>query len=83
MLSLFAYVTKTPDGSDSLVGMLIPGIGHQPLCFALERIALSPTVRQLAQQHADTTGQTVRLVRYDLETVLDTLRPQEGEGGHA
>lgn len=83
MLSLFAYVTKTPEGDDSLVGALFPGVGHTPLCFALERVATSPTIRQLAQEHADKTGQTVRFVRYDLETVLDTLRPQEGKGGHA
>lgn len=71
--TLYAWVTDTPDGEVNIVGAFLPTLGHVPLCFASERIARS--VGEIAQRHAQTHQQPVRLVRFKSDGVLERFEP--------
>jgi hypothetical protein len=72
--ALFAWVNDH-EGELSLVGAHHPEIGHVPLIFANQRIATSPSVRALAQRHADKWNRPVRLIQCVSTHTMETLEP--------
>jgi hypothetical protein len=59
---LWGWITDTPDGRRSLIGVLMPGVGHTPLVFASQEAATRVT--PLALSHGKEVGQPVRLVHF-------------------
>jgi hypothetical protein len=72
-LSLYAWTTRLPDGSTSLVGTILDGL-HTPLIAM--RIDVAASLQPFAKLHAEASGQPVYLERYDLAERLDEI-----EGG--
>jgi hypothetical protein len=75
MRSYYAWTTMLADGSVSLVGAML-GSMHTPLCAMSKEIVMDPLMVELAQAHADKTGQTVFLERFDYAGTMDTLKPK-------
>jgi hypothetical protein len=69
---LYAWTTMLPDGRPSIIGTLIDG-KHTPLIVA--DVAIAAGLRVVARKHAETTGQTVTLVRFGNSKVMETLKP--------
>ena len=63
--TLYAWQVQEPDGKWSLVGALIPSLGtHSPLIHRSLDI-VRDNFGPLAREHADRTGQRLRLARFD------------------
>jgi hypothetical protein len=71
---LWAWMTLS-EGEWVIVGAIIGGM-HTPLIFALERIARSRPIRDIAESHALASGQIVRLVRFQADGFLETIDPR-------
>jgi len=59
---LWAWITEVPGAGCSLVGVLMPGVGHTPLVFTSQQSAVRVT--PLALAHGEELGQPVRLVHF-------------------
>jgi hypothetical protein len=71
--ALFAWTTRLPDGSSSLVGALIAD-HHTPLIAT--RLDVAASLYPLAAAHAKASGQPVFLERFTYAETLETI-----EGG--
>jgi hypothetical protein len=69
--SLFAWTTRLPDGSVSLVGAVLGGF-HTPLIAS--RQAIAESMKPIAKEHSQVTGQPVFLERFDYAENIDTIR---------
>jgi hypothetical protein len=76
MADFYAWMTELPDGSRSLVGAMIGGF-HTPLCAANLELVTDPLMRDIAQLHAERSGQPVTLERFAYAGTLETLSPGE------
>jgi hypothetical protein len=63
--TLWAWVTETPDGKVSLVGVMLPPAGHTPLISHSE--ASVRVMEPLARAHGKASGQKVWLRRYAVQ----------------
>jgi hypothetical protein len=63
--TLWAWVTQTPDGAISLIGVAMPGLGHTPL-IGRDRSTVQQMGR-LAVAHGAALKQKVWLRRYVLQ----------------
>jgi hypothetical protein len=73
--TLWAWITETPDGEASMIGMLTE-FGHTPMITVRESLARG-LLRGLAIEHHETSGQPVWLVQYRAEAVLEQFPPTE------
>jgi len=71
---LWAWVTDVPGRGPSLVGVLMPGVGHTPLVFATQERAVKVT--RLALAHGKELGQEVRLVHFRAVEKFDVRKMQ-------
>jgi hypothetical protein len=70
MIALFAWTTRLPDGTTSLVGAIIDDL-HTPLIAT--RLDVAAGLRPLAKSHAEATGQPVFFERFEYRETLDTI----------
>jgi hypothetical protein len=70
--SIYAWQVQEPDGKWSIVAASVPSLGnetwpliHRDMAFVKHRL------KPLAEQHAQLTGQPLRLARFNLVEVLD------------
>lgn len=61
IVGLYAWTTRLPDGSTSLVGTIIDG-RHTPLIAT--RVDLAAAMQPLAEAHAQASGQDVYLEHF-------------------
>jgi hypothetical protein len=73
---LWSWVTRMHDGRWVQVGAMFDAM-HMPLTFVDEHTATSGTVRSIARQHAQDTGQPVRLVCYASPVVMEVFDPEK------
>jgi hypothetical protein len=66
---LYAWQVQEPDGRWSLVGAIVPGLGHMPLISRSSDIARKTA--GIARDHARQTNQELRLARFDLAEVME------------
>lgn len=59
---LWAWITDVPGRGRSLIGVLMPGVGHTPLVFMTRERALE--VEEIAKAHGLELEQDVRLVHF-------------------
>jgi hypothetical protein len=71
---IYAFIAVHADGDEGIVG-----IGDPMLPMIAADLARLQALRPYAQQVADTSGLTVRLVRFTTRTDLDVITPTEGE----
>jgi hypothetical protein len=71
---LYAFVAVHSDGDEGIIG-----IGDPMLPMIAADLTRLQRLRPYAQQVADASGLTVRLVRFTTRTELDVIAPTEGE----
>ena len=68
--TLYAWQVREPDGRWSMVGALLPGVGeHVPLIH--RDLLMIRRMEGLARNHAEQTGQPLRLVKFGITEVLE------------
>ena len=75
---MYAYIAheKGDPNDEGLTAMMIPGMGSAPMVGADE--ARMASIKPIAQELANTTGQTVTLVKFSVRTDLETIEPEKG-----
>lgn len=69
---LYAWQVQESDGRWSMVGAVLPNMtwGHVPLIH--RDLGVVRRMRELAENHAEQTGQPLRLVKFEITETLET-----------
>lgn len=74
MSSLYAWQVLEPDtGEWNIISAFMPSMGHVPLVST--RMTVANLMEPFAADHAEYSGKSVRLVRYEDPEILRTRSP--------
>lgn len=71
--TIYAYIIRDEDGTEGIIGHVVPGSGSMPLIGADEERMRS--MEPIAQAIADGTGKTISLVHFTKREELKPIEP--------